>query len=257
MFAADIPPAHVQTEHLQVELVAADRSFTAGARHWLGLRLRHAPHWHTYWRNPGDSGLPTRTLWTLPAGVSVGAQQWPAPTRYPVGGLYNFGYDGEQFLPIEISLDPALQGDTVRLSVDVSWLVCEEECIPGKATLGLERPLATTRPQADQHAAAIEQALASVPQTQDWPLQLHDRGGHFELELRTDALQGTPELFPVQPQVLANAAPVLEQQPGHYRWTIDRSDYFVGLPQPFEMVLKDPVSQRSYVLSARSPSPQP
>jgi thiol:disulfide interchange protein DsbD len=266
MLAADLPPAMVQTEHLQIELVTAERNFAPGGRHWLALRLVHAPHWHTYWRNPGDSGLATRTRWTLPAGASIGVLQWPAPSRHPLGDLHNFGYDGEQYLPIELKLDPALVGESLRISVDVSWLVCEEECIPGNATLALEHPLTSSAdPQAATetvHNGAIEVALSAVPQHRDWPLELRSTADSYELQLDLDAagseaLGNAPQLFPIQIQVLANREPTLTREGSRYRWSIARSDYFVALPEPFEMVIKNPTSNLSYVLTTRSPSTRP
>ena len=62
----------VESEHLNVELVAERQAFVAGAANWVGLRLEHEPHWHTYWENAGDTGLPTRLEWTLPPGWSAG-----------------------------------------------------------------------------------------------------------------------------------------------------------------------------------------
>ena len=47
----------------------------------VGLLLQHQPHWHTYWINPGDSGLATRLEWTLPPGVTAGETQWPIPAH--------------------------------------------------------------------------------------------------------------------------------------------------------------------------------
>ena len=61
----------------------------------VALRLAIAKGWHTYWRNPGDSGLPTTLAWKLPAGVAAGPIEWPAPRALPVGPLVNYGYEGE------------------------------------------------------------------------------------------------------------------------------------------------------------------
>ena len=62
----------VQTQQVKASLLAlAPQGIAAGQTIWLGLELQHQPHWHTYWRNPGDSGLPTELTWKLPAGVSA------------------------------------------------------------------------------------------------------------------------------------------------------------------------------------------
>ena len=72
--------------HLHAELLAhAPDGVGPGKTVWLGLQLQHQPHWHTYWKNPGDSGLPTLLQWTLPPGLSAGEIAWPAPKRLPIG----------------------------------------------------------------------------------------------------------------------------------------------------------------------------
>ncbi len=68
----------------------------------VALRLSMEKGWHTYWRNPGDSGLPTTLEWKLPAGVEAGPIEWPAPHVLPAGPLVNYGYDGEVLLLVEL-----------------------------------------------------------------------------------------------------------------------------------------------------------
>ena len=64
--------AVVTTPHVRAELLAqAPQGLTPGATVWLGLQIAHQPEWHTYWKNAGDSGLPTELRWTLPAGLVV------------------------------------------------------------------------------------------------------------------------------------------------------------------------------------------
>src|SRR3982751_3346550 len=82
-------------EHVSVELISEHSELAPGQSLQLGLLLRHEPHWHTYWINPGDSGLPTTVTWTLPEGLKTQDIAWPMPKRFDVGGLYNFGFDGE------------------------------------------------------------------------------------------------------------------------------------------------------------------
>ena len=74
--------AVVSTEQVRAELIAhAPEGITPGKPVWLGLQIEHQPHWHTYWKNPGDSGLPTTLNWRLPNGVVVGEIAWPTPHR--------------------------------------------------------------------------------------------------------------------------------------------------------------------------------
>ena len=111
----------------ETDAVQAGRPLT------VGIRLQMEPGWHTYWRNPGDSGLPTRVRWTLPPGFEAGEMRWPYPIRFTTGPLVSYGYAHEVLLPVEIRVPAALGGREVRLAARVDWLECQDACLPGKA----------------------------------------------------------------------------------------------------------------------------
>src|SRR5689334_1693818 len=78
--AQTAPKNVVTTERVRAELMAhAPEGVTPGKPVWVGLQLAHQPEWHTYWKNSGDSGLPTQLQWTLPPGVVAGEIAWPVP----------------------------------------------------------------------------------------------------------------------------------------------------------------------------------
>mgnify|MGYP002362222115 FL=1 len=102
--------AVVQTDQVRAELVAhAPDGVGAGKTVWLGLQIQHQPQWHTYWKNPGDSGLPTILQWTLPAGVVAADIAWPTPHRIAIGSLANYGFDGTVLLPVPLTIDKSFQ----------------------------------------------------------------------------------------------------------------------------------------------------
>jgi thiol:disulfide interchange protein DsbD len=128
---------------------------------WLGLRIEHQPHWHTYWKNPGDSGLPTTLQWTLPTGVVAGGIQWPTPGRLPIGPLMNFGYEGALLLPVPVTVPAGFKGDTLDVTLRADWLVCKEVCIPEGGDFRLKLPV---QQATAGHADLFDRARAAQPQ---------------------------------------------------------------------------------------------
>jgi thiol:disulfide interchange protein DsbD len=162
--AEGLPPAVTATPHVRATLVASVDAVHPGAEILLGVQQQIIPHWHTYWRNPGDSGVPTRIDWTLPAGMTAGEIQWPVPSRISMGPVTNYGYEGEVTLlsPLKVPADTPVGGRfTVRAAV--SWLVCNEECIPEEIALGLELPVVARDVPAGPGNPAIGRAVARLP----------------------------------------------------------------------------------------------
>jgi DsbC/DsbD-like thiol-disulfide interchange protein/cytochrome c biogenesis protein CcdA len=151
----------VRADHIDVELIPATTSVEPGGTLTLALRLAADEHWHTYWKNPGDSGLATQIDWTLPDGFEAGPIQWPSPERIDVGPLANYGYDGEVLLLTDIRVPDHVSG-TVPIQANASWLVCEEICIPGDAKLTLMLPTGPAAPD-PQWAERIDQTRAALP----------------------------------------------------------------------------------------------
>jgi thiol:disulfide interchange protein len=132
--------APVKIGAVEVQLVSNyDGKPPPGDQLKIGLVIKHDPHWHTYWRNPGDSGLPTEIQWKLPEKWTVGAIEWPVPKRIPIGPLVNFGFEGTLLLPVKLVVpDNTASFTTVTtITAKVQWLMCKDVCIPGEADLAL------------------------------------------------------------------------------------------------------------------------
>ncbi len=154
----------VKTEHVEAELLAQSTSAQPGKPLLVGLQLRMTPQWHTYWKNPGDSGLPTRIQWQLPPGWKAGPIQWPYPKRLPVGPLMNYGYEDEVVLVSEITPSADAPPGPANLHAKAEWLVCKDICIPEKGELDLALPVAHETPKPDPRGQAqIEHALRQLP----------------------------------------------------------------------------------------------
>jgi thiol:disulfide interchange protein len=157
--------APVSTGHVSVELVAETAGVAPGGTVHVALRQQIAPGWHTYWRNPGDSGEATTLAWTLPAGWRAGDIVWAAPKKLPIGPLMDYGYEGEVLLPAAVSAPAsAAPGQTVQLKARADYLVCKDICVPEGADLTLSMPVTSGPPPADPSwAKPIADALAAAP----------------------------------------------------------------------------------------------
>lgn len=134
--------AVAHAEPATVELVADADSVAPGGTIRVGVRFLLEPHWHVYWRNPGDSGLTPSIRWRLPEGVKASEIAWPTPVRIPTPPFMTFGYEGEVTLSCEISVPANYAASTLPVAADVEWLVCNPQtCEPGDAKLSLEIPV--------------------------------------------------------------------------------------------------------------------
>ncbi|MET0356432.1 MAG: thioredoxin family protein [Cellvibrio sp.] len=172
------------TEQVSAQLVASVDSVTPGSDIYLGVNQKIIPHWHTYWSNPGDSGLPTKIKWKLPEGATAGDILWPIPSRISLGTITNYGYSNDVTLVSKIKVPAtAKAGEQFTVQADVDWLVCNEECIPQDVQLLLSLPVVAANAQTGSGSPLIQQALAQQPVTSPWPLELESVAGGFKLHV--------------------------------------------------------------------------
>src|SRR5947208_4588738 len=135
---AVLPQGQSQTyegkQLVKAELLADTNAVVPGESFTVGLLLRMAPGWHTYWKFPGDAGIPTELKWKLSTGWKAGEIQWPIPLKVnEPGDIQIYGYHDEVLLMQEITPPASLTESTVTLPVEASRLVCEKICIPDGA----------------------------------------------------------------------------------------------------------------------------
>ena len=204
--------APVRTEHVEAELIAERAAAAPGKPATVGLRLRMDEHWHTYWKNPGDSGLPTKIQWKLPEGWTAGPIAWPHPEAQRVGPLMNYGYSDEAVLLSELTPPAGARPGPVTITGDASWLVCKDICIPEKATLALAFAVADGEPPADAaHASLFAKARARLPATlAGWTTQSAIAGNALSIRYMPPAGTVAPAkiaFFPYRENFVDHPAP--------------------------------------------------
>lgn len=157
--------APVRAGHLTAEIVADHTAIAPGGTIHVALRQQIDAGWHTYWRNPGDSGQATTLDWTLPAGWKAGEIVWPAPQQLKIGPLMDYGYTGSVLLPVTLTAPAdAKPGQTVTLKAHTAFLVCQDVCVPEDAQLTLDLPVVSAGPPDEPHwAPRITAALTAAP----------------------------------------------------------------------------------------------
>ncbi len=203
LVAASAAAAPVKTQHVEAELVSERTALVPGQTTTVALRLKMADGWHTYWQNPGDSGLPTAITWKVPNDVSVGPILWPAPHALPAGPLLNFGYEGEVFLLTDVQLPASTPlGQPMTLKAKAEWLVCRETCIPEDAALELEIPVADRADPYPQWGKAIAATRDALPRAlPGWIVAAKGEGQKVVLSLTGPAGASAPtdvHFFPYQ-----------------------------------------------------------
>ncbi len=240
--------AQFQTDGPMVEAsLVSDRSAVApGETVHLALHQEIRPGWHTYWRNPGDSGEPTRLELSLPAGWRAGEMVWPAPTAYPLGPLTNYGYSDTVTLPVRVSVPDNAAPGPVTIPARATWLVCEDVCIPEAADLSITLDVGESVAN-PAGAALIGAAFAAAPEPGGDRLRaaVEQTDDALVLTLAGEALAAGPdgirnlEVFPVESGIIDHAAPqpsIVEA--GQARVDL-KSGYLSrsGLPGPMTFVL--------------------
>ena len=156
--SAQMRPSDDPTPHSDVRLVAGVDAAAPGAAVEVALRIAADAGWHVYWINPGDSGLPVRAVWTLPAGATAGPLRFPAPERLDVAGLTSYAHSGTTDFLTRITI-PGDARRPVEIAAEASYLICADVCLPAEARATLTLPVASeTRPN-----RSLAASLAALP----------------------------------------------------------------------------------------------
>ncbi len=236
------------TPHSEASLVAEPEWIRPGERFTVALRIRLDEGWHTYWRNPGDSGTPASLDWNLPEGFEADSIRWPRPYRIPYPPLLSYAYEEEVWLPVRITPPADLAaGSEVRLAARADWLVCEETCLPAgdsvAATLSVRD---ASPPPAERWQADFRELRRSLPRPADgWRFRAAERPDTLVLAVTPPAsweggLEGV--------YFFAGGGAVVEHLREHEvawhgeqaRIRLPKSPYLASVPDTLEGVLAAP-----------------
>ena len=236
-------------ELVKAELLADTTAVVPGKPFTVGLLLRKAPGWHTYWKFSGDAGLPTELKWKLPPGWKIGDIQWPIPLKtIDPGDIETYGYENEVLLMQEITPPSKLTDSSVKLPTEASWLVCEKICIPGGATLQLDLPVASTSQPANTDVFARYRRL--LPQNLPGPdvarADWSRSGSDLQLKITSETLAKYPavDFFPLPEQETIVGHPAVQS----------RNNNEIVFRIPLESAPKDLSSIAGLVVFAQQPS---
>jgi len=231
----------LRTKHVTADLLLENQTLQPGragkSENWIGLRLEMIPHWHTYWRFPGDSGLPTEVEWTLPAGWRAGPAHWPIPQRLFIPPLVNYGFEKEAMLAFQLEIPEKESEGTKRIGASVSWLVCKEECIPEKGQIVLDVKVSRVNPKPATFARYFNELRSQQPSP--LPAGASAKVVYKEkmLGIELEGVNGfaNADFFPLAPQIVKGDAPPNVEEAGNKTtlW-LEKSDPFdrkaVSLP---------------------------
>jgi thiol:disulfide interchange protein DsbD len=194
-----------QSAHIKAKLVTASSGVPAGGDVWAAIDYTPAPGWHTYWINPGDTGLAPKVTWDLPDGFSAGELQFPTPKLLPTQGLMSYGYEGRTVLLVKLHNGGHFAaGQPLPLKAHVDFLVCADVCVPESLDVGATISAGAGKDGGGK--ATIDAALAALPKPLTLPATINVTNGVAELGFRLPPQAGGAYFFAADPNLLKAAA---------------------------------------------------
>ena len=246
---AGMEVAGLEGDLVAASLVSDAAAIEPGGTFRIAVLLEPAAGWHVNWLNPGDAGLAPGIEWRAPEGFKVGPVSWPFPERFKTGPLVIFGYARELLLVAEVRVPAsATPGGTVDFGADVSWLACNEACVPGSAIVTLRIPVRKTGATDAEWMPRIERSVARSPRPSlEWNVEARiDPQGFIAIDVGGGADAAKLDdvfFFPYQPGLIENAAPqrlvAMESMYGRvaYQLRVEISRMAAGLPSRLSGIL--------------------
>ena len=245
-------PGPVKAQHLTAELTSLSPQIAPGGTQTIGLVLTIEEHWHVYWINAGDSGEPPAIKWTLPNGFTAGPLQFPPPQRLPLGPLMDYGYEDQVAFPITVTAPANAKPGKAHFDAHVTWLVCAQVCLPGKAHLGYDMNVVNGPLQPAPIVGALGEAIKSLPKPLPGDMSASAIGDakHIQITLKTGSRETDAEFYPFDPEIIENAADQdIQPLADGARVTLQRANDSTSLPKSLHGLV-ELSSTESYELTA-------
>jgi thiol:disulfide interchange protein len=196
------------SEQVTPGLVANTTAIVPGKPFTVLIQLKMKEGWHVYWEHGGDSGLPPSATWELPAGFTAAPIQWPLPTKHfeKDSDQTTYVYEHEVALPVEITPPAQISDKEVIVKANLTWLVCEKICVPGKGEVSIKLPVAAQA--AEANAELFATARMTLPKADPPPFR-------STWEVKPDAVTLTTSGLPKDATVEFFPLPSGEARPDH------------------------------------------
>ena len=199
----------VDTGKVNAQLVSTHDAVAPGQTFHIALRTVLDLDWHTYWRNPGDSGEPVQITWIAPDNVSYGEIIWPLPSPIATGPIINYGFEDVPFFPVPFTVaEDAVPGDVLQIDADIYYLVCKDVCIPESTQLAIDVEIG--EPAADSRwDPVIRRAIETAPKFEDIRAGITRQGERVVIQIANpgDADLSEAYYFPFEQGVIDHSAP--------------------------------------------------
>jgi len=133
----------------------------------IGILIELEKDWHIYWRNPGDSGMPTSIDFEIPEGVSVSEIEWPVPKVFEYEGLASYGYDGQILLIADLNIPESFVSNSITVSAKIKSLICRDVCIPFNLTVSKEIKLTNAFSAEEEITKLFSQTRINLPEVKN------------------------------------------------------------------------------------------
>jgi len=179
---------------VHAKIINETESIQPGLPFSLAIKLNIDKNWHTYWKNPGDSGMAPLIEWKLPDGFTLNSVHWQAPSRLTHDSSVGFGYENEMFFLVDLTASQTIsENATIDIEASITWLACSDMmCLPGNSEVSTQLLIKNEKPKSDANHD-FEKLRTGLP-SKTWGLEALSRNKEF-IELKVKAPKDHSTLY--------------------------------------------------------------